>query len=169
MLINFLCTASEEIIIVVKQDKSNKELNSHLSAATEVTSFISASCLRSLAIISQNYSCTTLECNALSSLCYFLFLGWLQKDFKKTPIISGPGPSLVRACGRFSRLPALYTWLKDYCSSVGVTFIENYDTFWKQKMLYRNEGFHPNRLGFWTMSVHLHWDNDLSVTQTLLR
>jgi hypothetical protein len=41
---------------------------------------------------------------------------------------------------------ALHNWLKDCCSSVGITFIENFDTFWKHKMLYRIDGVHPNQL-----------------------
>ena len=48
----------------------------------------------------------------------------------------GPVPSLGRGCEIFSRLVALQIWLKDYCSSAGVTFI---DSFWKQKILYRND------------------------------
>jgi uncharacterized protein Usg len=40
----------------------------------------------------------------------------------------------------FRRLLALHIWLKDYCSSAGVTFIDNFDTFWKQKIIYRNDG-----------------------------
>jgi lysophospholipase L1-like esterase len=49
---------------------------------------------------------------------------------------------------------ALHIWLKDYCSSAGVTFIDNFDKFWKQKILYRNDGVHPNHLGSWTLSMH---------------
>ena len=74
------------------------------------------------------------------------------KDSKKWPIISGPVPSF--GCERFSRLLALHTWLKYFGISVGITFIDNYDTFWKQKILYRNDGVHPNHLGSWTLSTH---------------
>jgi hypothetical protein len=31
---------------------------------------------------------------------------------------------------------------------------ENCYTFWKQKILYRNDGVHPNHLGAWTLSTH---------------
>jgi lysophospholipase L1-like esterase len=77
------------------------------------------------------------------------------RDSKKGPIISGPVPSLGRGCERFSRLLASHIWLKYYCSSTGVTFIDNFDTFWKQKILYRNDGVHPNLLG---SSVHAFQD-----------
>jgi hypothetical protein len=76
------------------------------------------------------------------------------KDSIKRPIISGPVPSLGRGCERFSRLLALYIWLKDNCSSVGVTFIDNFDTFWKQKILYRNDRVHSNNPSSWTLSTH---------------
>jgi hypothetical protein len=65
---------------------------------------------------------------------------FVLKDSKQRPIISGPEPSLGRGCDRFSRLLALHIWLKDYSSSAGVTFIDNFDTFWKQKIPYRNDG-----------------------------
>ena len=29
-----------------------------------------------------------------------------------------------------------YVLIKDYCHFVGITFIDNFNTFWKQKMLY---------------------------------
>ena len=75
---------------------------------------------------------------------YFKELILALKDSKKRPIISGPVPSLDLGCQRFSRLLALHIWLKDDCSSAGFTFIDNFDTFWKQKILYRNDGVHPN-------------------------
>lgn len=56
ILTNCLCTANEEIIPVVKQNKTSKELNSHISPADQITSFISALCLHPLAFISQNYT-----------------------------------------------------------------------------------------------------------------
>jgi hypothetical protein len=74
----------------------------------------------------------------------------LTLALKKQPIISDPVPSLGRGCKRFSRLLVLHIWLKDYCSSAGVTFFDNFDTFWKKEILYRNEGFHPNHLDSWT-------------------
>uniref|UniRef100_A0A4W5RKQ6 sn-1-specific diacylglycerol lipase ABHD11 n=1 Tax=Hucho hucho TaxID=62062 RepID=A0A4W5RKQ6_9TELE len=52
-------------------------------------------------------------------------------DTKKRPIISVPVLFLYRGIERFSRLLALHNWLRDYCSSVGVTFIYHFDTFWK--------------------------------------
>ena len=34
---------------------------------------------------------------------------------------------------------ALHIWLKYYCSSAGVTFIDTFDTFCQHKILYRND------------------------------
>lgn len=48
------------------------------------------------------------------------------KGSEKQPIISGPVPSLSCDCERFSRLLALHIWLKVYCHSVGITFIDNF-------------------------------------------
>jgi hypothetical protein len=75
-------------------------------------------------------------------------------DYKKRKIISGPVPSLGRMSERFSRLLALHIWLKDNCSSAGVTFIDNSDTVWKQKIIYRNDVVHLNELGSCTLSKH---------------
>ena len=51
------------------------------------------------------------------------------KGSEKQPNISGPVLSLGRGCERFSRLLALYILLKDYCHSVGITSIDNFNTF----------------------------------------
>lgn len=50
-------------------------------------------------------------------------------DNNKRPIISGPVPSLNRGIEGFSRILSLHNWLRDYCSSMGVTFVDNFDTF----------------------------------------
>uniref|UniRef100_A0A4W5JVW4 Uncharacterized protein n=1 Tax=Hucho hucho TaxID=62062 RepID=A0A4W5JVW4_9TELE len=43
-------------------------------------------------------------------------------DTNKIPIISGPVTSLNRGIEHFSRILSLHNWLRDYCSSMGVTF-----------------------------------------------
>jgi hypothetical protein len=35
---------------------------------------------------------------------------------------------------------------------MGVTFVDNFDTFWKQKTLYKEEVIHPNHLVSWILS-----------------
>jgi hypothetical protein len=55
-------------------------------------------------------------------------------DTNKTPIISGLVPSLNRG------ILSLHNWLRDYCSSMGVTFVDNFNTFWKQNTFYKEDG-----------------------------
>ena len=73
-------------------------------------------------------------------------------DTNKRPIISGPVPSLNRGIECFSMILSLHNWLCDYCSSMGVTFVDNFDTFWKQNTFYKEDGIHPNHLGSWMLS-----------------
>ena len=75
-----------------------------------------------------------------------------QLDTNKRPVISGPVPSLNRGIERFRRLLSLHNWLPDYCSSVGVTFIDPFDTFWKQSSFYKEDETHPNHLDSWILS-----------------
>jgi hypothetical protein len=63
-------------------------------------------------------------------------------------------PTLNCANECFSRLLSLHNWLRDYCSSVGVTFLDNFDTFWKQSWFYKEDGIHPNHFGSWILSQH---------------
>ena len=72
-------------------------------------------------------------------------------DTKKRSTISGPVPSPGQGSERFSKLLALHNWLRDYCSSLGLAFVDNFDTFWKQRMLYKEDGIHPNHLGAWIL------------------
>jgi hypothetical protein len=37
---------------------------------------------------------------------------------------------------------------------MGVTFFENFDTFWKQNTFYKEDGIHPNHLHSWILSQH---------------
>jgi hypothetical protein len=75
-------------------------------------------------------------------------------DTNKHPIICGPLPSLNRGIERFSRLFTLHNWLRDYCSFVGVTFIDNFDSFWKQSSYFELDRIQPNHLGSWILSQH---------------
>jgi hypothetical protein len=67
----------------------------------------------------------------------------LKLDFKelinsllntnKIPIISGPVPSLNRGIERFSKIVFFFTTGYYYCSSMGETLVDNFDTFWETK------------------------------------
>jgi hypothetical protein len=74
-------------------------------------------------------------------------------ETNKHPIISGPLPFLNHGNEQFSRLVSLHNWLRDYCSSVGVIFIDNVDTFCKQISYHKEDGIHPNHLGAWILSL----------------
>jgi hypothetical protein len=65
----------------------------------------------------------------------------------KRPIISGPVPSLNCGIEHFSSILSLHNWLHDYCTSMGVTFIDNFEHFWKQNTFYKEDGMHPNHFG----------------------
>ena len=63
-------------------------------------------------------------------------------DTIKRPIISGPVSSLNRGIEHFSRILSLHNCLRDYCSSVGVTFVD------KTKHIYKEDGDPPKSFGF---------------------
>ena len=105
---------------------------------------------------------------------------WLKLDFKglidslldinKIPIISVPVPSLNRGIECFNTIISLHNWLRDYCSSMGVTFVDNFDTFWKQNTFIRRPK--STRIVRVPGSFHsikrMCWDNDSSMTQAQL-
>ena len=62
--------------------------------------------------------------------------------------------TLSRGIERFSRFHSLHNLLRDYCSSMGVTCVDNFNIFWKQNTFYKEDGIHPNNLGSWILSQH---------------
>jgi hypothetical protein len=75
-------------------------------------------------------------------------------DANKIPIISGPVPTLNRGIEHFSKILYLHNWLRDYCSSMDVTFVDDFDTSWKQNTLNKEDEIHPNHLGSRILSQH---------------
>ncbi|XDV19366.1 hypothetical protein PO909_024850, partial [Leuciscus waleckii] len=85
----------------------------------------------------------------------------LKKDFnelfetlkilKVQTFISGPLPA--RGTNRFSRLLGVNTWLQKTCNIKGVNFIDNFNLFWSQTLLFHQDGRHPNKLGSRTIST----------------
>ncbi|XP_028971229.2 uncharacterized protein LOC114829678 [Esox lucius] len=79
----------------------------------------------------------------------------LKKDFNELfetlkrltvqTFISGPLPA--RGTNRFSRLLGLNTWLQKTCNIKGVNFIDNFNLFWSQRQLFKQNGHQPNKLG----------------------
>lgn len=65
----------------------------------------------------------------------------------KSVFISGPIPVLYRGSERFSRLLSLNTWLQSTCASKKITFIDNFNLFWKRGHFYSKDGVHPSNTG----------------------
>jgi hypothetical protein len=95
---------------------------------------------------------------------------WLKLDFKelidslldinKRPIISVSMPSLNRGIECFSTIISLHNWLRDCCSSMGVTFVDNFDTFWKQNTFIRRPKSTQIVKSSWILSQHNNNNNN---------
>lgn len=89
----------------------------------------------------------------------------LKEDFKilyntvrshgKSLVISGPLPRLRRGIECFSRLYALNEWLKVWSASLGISFIDNFDSFWHRPSFYKRDGVHPNSFGSIMLSENI--------------
>lgn len=62
-------------------------------------------------------------------------------------VISSPMPSPCWGDVKFSRILNLHIWLKGYCRSLGIPFIDNFTTFLDRPMLFRHDGLHTNWSG----------------------
>lgn len=81
----------------------------------------------------------------------------VQRDFmelfdslgklKIETFISGPLPTVGRGSYEFSRLLGLNTWLSGACKLKGLTFIDHWNIFWRQRDLFKRDGLHLNRSG----------------------
>ena len=69
----------------------------------------------------------------------------------KRCVLSGPIPDMFNNSERFSRILGLHTWLQKYCSTSDVSFINNFDSFWCQGDLFKNDKLHPNVKGRGTL------------------
>ena len=68
-------------------------------------------------------------------------------DSRAQCVISGPMPSPCWGDIKFSRLLNLHIWLKGYCRSLGIPFIDNFTTFLDRPTLFRYDGLHLNWSG----------------------
>ena len=73
----------------------------------------------------------------------------------KRIIISGVLPIVGWGIGKWSRLFTLHTWLEQYCSVIGVPYINNFDMFWERSILFKNDGLHPNNRGSMMLSDNM--------------
>lgn len=68
-------------------------------------------------------------------------------DTGRTCIVSGPFSSPRYWDMKFSRIRNLHVWLKGYCCSLGITFVDNFTTLSDRNELFAPDGLHPNRTG----------------------
>lgn len=86
---------------------------------------------------------------------HFRTLQKTVRSYGKSLVISGPIPRLRRGIECFSRLYALNEWLEKWSASIGVNFINNFDTFWQRPCFYKRDGVHPNTLGSAMLSENI--------------
>ena len=68
-------------------------------------------------------------------------------DTGKQLILSGPLPSPCFGDVKYSRLRQLHTWLKGFCMSKSIPFVDNFTTFSNRPHFFRSDGLHPNLEG----------------------
>ena len=76
-------------------------------------------------------------------------------DSRAQCVISGPMPSPCWGDIKFSRLRNLHIWLKGYCRSLGLPFIDNFTTFLDRPALFRYDGLHLNWSGSRLLSTNM--------------
>lgn len=67
------------------------------------------------------------------------------KETEKRVVISRPLPTIRHEMGRFCPLLWLHYWIKSYCSSMDLKFIDNFDHIWERPKFYKMDGLNPNR------------------------
>lgn len=77
----------------------------------------------------------------------------LQTDRKF--IASGPLPCPSFGNIKFSRVRQLHTWLKGYCCSLNIPFVDNFGTFLDHPYLFRQDGVHPNFHGSRLLALNM--------------
>uniref|UniRef100_A0AAR2IJQ2 SGNH hydrolase-type esterase domain-containing protein n=1 Tax=Pygocentrus nattereri TaxID=42514 RepID=A0AAR2IJQ2_PYGNA len=70
-------------------------------------------------------------------------------------IVSGPLPTYRRGSLKFSRLYALHCWLREWCPTIGVDFVDNWESFRERPSLFHRDGLHPSPLGSTVLSGNI--------------
>ncbi|XP_076839496.1 uncharacterized protein LOC143484579 [Brachyhypopomus gauderio] len=86
---------------------------------------------------------------------YHSFLDTARKKTSARLVVSGPLPTFRRGCELFCHLFCLHSWLRDTCGSVGVDYVDNWESFRERPSLYRRDGLHPSRLGSAVLSRNI--------------
>lgn len=76
-------------------------------------------------------------------------------DTGKRLVISGPIPAPRFGDVPFSRLYQLHLWLKGYCLTKGVPFVDNFTTFLNRPQLFKRDRLHPNEQGSRLLSLNI--------------
>ncbi|CAJ1078415.1 LOW QUALITY PROTEIN: uncharacterized protein LOC116399339 [Xyrichtys novacula] len=66
------------------------------------------------------------------------------KDCGKSVFISGPLPTMMQNCERFSRILSLNSWTNMLCNAQKVHFIDNFNSFWNRPDYSNSDGIHLN-------------------------
>ncbi|XP_036421667.1 uncharacterized protein LOC118805159 [Colossoma macropomum] len=86
---------------------------------------------------------------------YQTLLDTARKKTDARIVISGPLPTYRRGSERFSRLFALQSWLRGWCALNGLTYVDNWASFWEQPALFRRDGLHPSQVGSVVLSRNI--------------
>ena len=86
---------------------------------------------------------------------HFMDLHTEVKKKNKRLVVSGPLPTYNRGCNSFSRILALHTWLANWTEKNDIGFVNNFDSFWERKDLFKRDGLHPNKKGSTVLSANI--------------
>uniref|UniRef100_A0A3B3ID41 SGNH hydrolase-type esterase domain-containing protein n=1 Tax=Oryzias latipes TaxID=8090 RepID=A0A3B3ID41_ORYLA len=70
-------------------------------------------------------------------------------------IISGPLPAPRYGDIMFSRVRQLHIWLKTYCHSISIPYVDNFTTFYNRPYLFKSDGLHPNYSGSRLLTMNI--------------
>ncbi|XP_066541042.1 uncharacterized protein [Hoplias malabaricus] len=103
--------------------------------------------------VGKNY--ISAHCSEVLKEHYRSLLDTARKKTDARIIVSGPLPTYRRGCEAFSRLFGLHSWLLDWCGTVGVNYVDNWECFCERPALYRWDGLHLSRLGSVVLSENV--------------
>ncbi|XP_066518870.1 uncharacterized protein [Hoplias malabaricus] len=86
---------------------------------------------------------------------YRSLLDTARKKTDARIVVSGPLPTYRQGCEAYSRLFALHSWLRVWCGTVGVDYVDHWECFRERPALYRRDGLHPSRLGSAVLSGNI--------------
>ncbi|KAM9835534.1 uncharacterized protein ACBT44_018357 isoform 1-T3 [Syngnathus typhle] len=85
---------------------------------------------------------------------YISLISTIQ-DSKKRAIVSGPFVPPYFGDVNFSRVRQLHIWLKRYCMSKSIPYVDNFTTFLNRPYLFKADFFLPNHIGSHLLSINI--------------